>query len=349
MDLGFEKAGFDIVWSNEIDSDFSEIYSQGLTAWAKSEGIEKKFKIFNQKSIENISSENIIKEAFNSNVPNIFGMIGGPPCQDFSLNGKRKGFEGERGKLTHIYINKILEISPSFFLMENVPGLVGLKKAKPVFNELLQKLKKDYYVEKTKLNAIEYGVPQSRERIFVVGFLKEKLIDNYKKFHWPLPAYPDALKKFNWPYVNDFGKNDIKKTDDIPIELCVISCLKKDNEQTPNIDEYFKFKNSKSKRLAIKEGDTKRHSFKRLHRYRYSPTTSYGNNEVHLHPFEDRRLSVREALRIQGVPDTYIISKEINLTKKFKVISNGVSVPLAFEIANSILVYLRGNFNGHLG
>lgn len=348
LDLGFEKAGFDTVWSNEYDPVFCEIYAQGLTSWGKSENINKTFKISNNNPIENIDSKTILKEAFNGNKPEIFGMIGGPPCQDFSLNGKKNGFDGERGKLTHIYINKIKEIKPSFFLMENVPGLVGLKNAKPIFNKLVKELEDDYYVEKIKLNALEYGVPQSRERIFVVGFLKELLLAKHQKFEWPSPKYPNALKIYNWPKQNDFGKK-IEKPANIPFELCVQSCLKKDNENIANIDEYFKFKNNKEKRIAIKEGDTKRQSFKRLHRYRYSPTTSYGNNEVHLHPYEDRRISVREALRIQGVPDTYVISQEINMTKKFKVISNGVPVPLAYEIAKSILRYIKENFNGHLG
>ena len=348
LDLGFEKAGFDTVWSNEYDTVFGEIYAQGLTSWAKSENINKTFKITNNNPVENIDSKTIIKEAFNGIKPEIFGMIGGPPCQDFSLNGKRNGFDGERGKLTHIYINKIKEIKPSFFLMENVPGLVGLKHAKPIFNKLVRELEEDYYVEKIKLNALEYGVPQSRERIFVVGFFKNLLVRNHQDFKWPAPKYPNALKIYNWPKLNDFGKK-IGKPTSIPLELCVQSCLKKDNEKITNIDEYFKFKNNKKKRIAIKEGDTKRQSFKRLHRYRYSPTTSYGNNEVHLHPYEDRRISVREALRIQGVPDTYIISPEINMTKKFKVISNGVPVPLAYEIAKSIMQYIKENLNGYLG
>jgi len=348
LDLGFEKAGFDTVWSNEYDTVFGEIYAQGLTSWAKSENINKTFKITNNNPVENIDSETIIKEAFNGIKPEIFGMIGGPPCQDFSLNGKRNGFEGERGKLTHIYIDKIKELKPSFFLMENVPGLVGLKHAKPIFNKLVEELEESYYVEKIKLNALEYGVPQSRERIFVVGFLKKLLPMNFQKFEWPTPKYPNALKVYNWPKLNDFGVK-IKNPANIPLKLCVQSCLKKENENVANIDECFRFKNNKEKRIAIKEGDTQRQSFKRLHRYRYSPTTSYGNNEVHLHPYEDRRISVREALRIQGVPDTYVISPGINMTKKFKVISNGVPVPLAFEIAKSIKEYLKDNLNGYLG
>ncbi|MDD5774731.1 MAG: DNA cytosine methyltransferase, partial [Candidatus Omnitrophica bacterium] len=80
----------------------------------------------------------------------------------------------------------------------------------------------------------------------------------------------------------------------------------------------------------------KRKSFKRLHRYRYSPTVCYGHNEVHLHPWEPRRLSVREAMRIQGIPDAYELPPEATLTSKFSAVSNGVPVQLAFEVAKSL-------------
>jgi len=82
-------------------------------------------------------------------------------------------------------------------------------------------------------------------------------------------------------------------------------------------------------------------SFKRLHRYRYSPTAWYGNNEVHLHPWKKRRLSVREALRLQTVPDTYVMPEEIPLCAKFKVIGNGVPCQLAQKIAESIRCFIE--------
>ena len=89
--------------------------------------------------------------------------------------------------------------------------------------------------------------------------------------------------------------------------------------------------------------DTSKKSFKRLHRYRYSPTACYGNNEVHLHPFEPRRLSLREAMRIQGIPDEYELPEGSSLTIKFKLIGNGVPVPLAYNIAQHLIVIFRDN------
>jgi DNA (cytosine-5)-methyltransferase 1 len=93
----------------------------------------------------------------------------------------------------------------------------------------------------------------------------------------------------------------------------------------------------------IGEGETNRPSFKRLHRFKYSPTACYGNNEVHLHPYQNRRLSVRETLRIQGVEDTYILPSELSLTKKFKMIGNGVPVPLAEAVANAVRDFIKVN------
>jgi len=156
----------------------------------------------------------------------------------------------------------------------------------------------------------------------------------------------DAIKEFPWPKSNTFKQTPIKPPE-IPDELCVSECLiDVRNNGIANSKEYF---NSFSEKFnTINEGDTKSHSFKRLHRYRYSPTACYGNNEVHLHPFLPRRLSVREALRIQGVPDAYVLPEYINnnklyygLSAKFKMIGNGVPVPLSKAVANSLKIYLE--------
>jgi DNA (cytosine-5)-methyltransferase 1 len=109
----------------------------------------------------------------------------------------------------------------------------------------------------------------------------------------------------------------------------------------PNADEFFPLKTNEEKLNKIREGETNRPSFKRLHRFRYSPTTCYGNNEVHLHPYKNRRISVREALRIQGVPDTYILPESISKTKKFKMIGNGVPVPMAKAVAENLKLFLN--------
>ena len=135
------------------------------------------------------------------------------------------------------------------------------------------------------------------------------------------------------------------KPDGLPYELCVESCLVPQREinKVANANEYFNLYVSEHVLKNIKEGETNRPSFKRLHRFKYSPTTCYGNNEVHLHPYMHRRLSVREALRIQGVPDEYVLPKNLPLTKKFKMIGNGVPVPLAEAVANAVMDFINEN------
>ena len=133
------------------------------------------------------------------------------------------------------------------------------------------------------------------------------------------------------------GEN-IEMPQGIPFQLCLESCLiHKDKESViPNADEYFNLLGDIERFNLIQEGETNRPSFKRLHRYKYSPTACYGNNEVHLHPYQHRRLSVRETLRIQGVDDSYVLKTPNLLSKKFKMIGNGVPVPLAKAVGETL-------------
>ena len=128
MDMGFENAGFPIVWTNEIDPTFSSFYSEGFSSWKNNLTDFGIHKISNNHSIKEIKAETIIIDAFKGNKPKFFGIIGGPPCQDFSINGNLNGFKGDRGSLTDTYLYKILELQPSFFIMENVTGLIKVKK-----------------------------------------------------------------------------------------------------------------------------------------------------------------------------------------------------------------------------
>lgn len=364
LDMGFEMAGFEIVWTNENDNIFAKLHSAGITSWRQSKGNGIKAEIFNTKSITDITSSEITTEAFPQGIPAHFGIIGGPPCQDFSFNGNRGGFKGERGKLTVLFFDKILELKPTFFVMENVPGLIKHNSYKAHLLKLIERLKEHYYIDHTTLNAIDFGVPQFRERVFFVGIRKTNIDPNSVQLDikgnwlsWPEnPNYTNSLTKYTWPLTSEFGKR-ITKPKQIPLQLCVASCLvsKNDSSKIPNANEFFNLYVDDKKLNKIMEGMTARPSFKRLHRFRYSPTACYGNNEVHLHPYKNRRISVREALRIQGVPDAYVLPAELPLTKKFKMIGNGVPVPLAEAVAVSVRHFLQAHnvigkktINGHL-
>lgn len=352
LDMGFEMAGFDVSYSNELDEDFAQFYHEGMSSWA---GKEKK--ISQVCSIDDISLP-LLKRKYKSG----FGIIGGPPCQDFSIRGSKNGFEGLRGTMTFHFYEKIMDLQPDFFLMENVPGLVMLSKTKKAFNEILDLFRDDYHISSKRLNSLHLGVPQNRERLFVFGVKKNLTVDNNlasfgnEWFCWPKLIFEKAEIKFDWGEPTGRGIDlKFKKPPPPPEELCVERLLINDSDlhNIPNANEFFKLYNLE-KVQKIEEGDTYRPSFKRLHRKKYSPTACYGNNEVHLHPFYHRRLSVREALRIQGVPDTYVLSTKEKLSKKFKMIGNGVPVPMAYQIALSIKKFLidldNDNLkqNGHL-
>ncbi|HLN71779.1 MAG TPA: DNA cytosine methyltransferase [Prolixibacteraceae bacterium] len=338
LDMGFEMAEFKTVFSNEIDKDFAQFYKEGMSSWSG-----EKREVSAITDIDEVSTRDV-KALVNGR----FGIIGGPPCQDFSIRGSKNGFNGLRGTLTYHYYERIMDLQPDFFLMENVPGLVLLKKTKKDFNSILDLFREEYLISSKRLNALHYGVPQNRERLFVFGVKKRLVKDtslytlNDLWFNWPVPTYPKAETSYNWGEPK--GKSlemTAKELPEPPSELCVGDLLIKntDKRTIPNANEFFQLKKL-SKIRKIEEGDTYRPSFKRLHRKKYSPTACYGNNEVHLHPIDDRRLSVREVLRIQGVPDSYIINTQQKLSKKFKMIGNGVPVPLAYQIALSIKKFI---------
>ncbi len=88
--------------------------------------------------------------------------------------------------------------------------------------------------------------------------------------------------------------------------------------------------------------DDSKKSYKRLHRWRYSPTAAYGNNEVHLHPYKARRLSISEALAIQSLPKKYELPQDITLSNAFKTVGNGVPYLAAKALAQTILDVLEG-------
>ena len=92
---------------------------------------------------------------------------------------------------------------------------------------------------------------------------------------------------------------------------------------------------------TIMEGDDSRKSYKRIHRWRYSPTVCYGNNEVHLHPYKERRLSAAEALALQSLPPDFCLPENMSLSDKFKTIGNGVPYLMAYGVAMTIQDFLK--------
>jgi len=345
LDLGFMKNGFPIVWTNEINEFFAEGFRCGMSSLTgKSDA-----RISCLRSIVDVGPHEILRNAFpDSPRPSIFGVIGGPPCPDFSIAGKNRGGRGENGVLTKVFFDRIRDVNPTFFVVENVPGLLRTAKHREFLYEQIRTMIPRYAVDVKILNALDFGAPQDRNRVFIVGFdarwLKSKKgIEPGSAqgwFTWPHdPRYSNAKTRYAWPKTDPFGSRPEKPVG-IPDELMVGPTIcTPDIEKLPNQSEGFRPKSARFH--TIPEGDVSRKSFKRLHRWRFSPAVAYGNNEVHLHPTEPRRLTVREALRLQTVPDRYVLPERMSLSDKFKMVGNGVPVTLASAVAGSIASFIE--------
>ncbi len=358
LDMGFMNNGFQIVEAIEQEESFITAYNEGVTSYIN----KSQKKIFVEKKVKSPTIESPLdascldlQKKLKKKYNDITGIIGGPPCQDFSAGGKNKGHTGERGKLIFTYLEIVKKVKPSFIFFENVAGLVNTKNHQVGFFELYDALQAEgYHIWYEVINSLDLGIPQDRPRLALVGFkkmiIKKLLKSGYKLiletpsdndesmiFKWPKKKF-DQPKTIDWPTTWNFGsgviKEEISKIPDDHKCLTVAHAFEGLNDNSPNQKEHFEPYSHKFK--TIFEGDTSGKSFKRLHRYRYSPTVAYGNNEVHLHPTQKRRLTVREALRLQTVPDTYILSTDISLTSKFKLISNGVPTKKAELIAKEI-------------
>ena len=281
----------------------------------------------------------------------IVGFIGGPPCPDFSIAGKNEGITGKNGRLTNTYKTLILNNTPDFFVFENVKGLWSTNKHRKEYDKLKESFKRKGYILIDRLvNALEYGVPQDRDRVILFGIHRSVVNTEAKdlrkyfesKFDWGIANQTslEEMKNWKWPDQTIFEEDlPVPCPEGIRKDITVEYWFKKNNVHThPNACDYFKPRQGIEKIQRICEGDVSRKSFKRLHRWRYSPTVAYGNNEVHLHPYKCRRLSVAEALSIQSMPANFVMSPTLSLTDKFKIISNGVP----YLMSTTIGMYIRG-------
>ena len=320
LDLGFENNGFQVDLVNEFQPAFLKAYQYSRAAM----GMRKpKYGYFNIDINEFLDTrkaelQKYVLEAREDG--SLVGFIGGPPCPDFSVAGKNKGRDGDNGKLSQSYTDLIVEMQPDFFLFENVKGLWRTARHRAFFEELKGKLHASGYATTERLtNSLEYGAPQDRDRILMFGVHQAILgnvdIDSFdwKKYH----RYTlDEIKAMNWPETDAFCPNIM-------------------TEKPEGIDEKL------TVQYWFEKNDVSKKSYKRLHRWRFSPTVAYGNNEVHLHPYRIRRISAAEALALQTLPKEFALPADMTLTNKFKTIGNGVPYLLACGIARTIKDFLE--------
>ena len=357
LDLGFETENYNIAFVNEYFKPFIDAYKYSRSLM----NIDEPEFGYSSDSILEFQNGKKGKElklaVQNKQKDSLVGFIGGPPCPDFSVGGKNKGRNGDNGKLSGIYVNIINNSNPDFFLFENVKGLWRTQKHREFYEELKRKLQNNKYITTERLiNSIEYGTPQDRDRIILLGF-KEKLLADLKfdefftrtisNGYFPWKKYQMFQKEetmhLPWPKRDKFKENSIKKRPNcIPEELTVEYWFKKNGVLNhANSQHCFKPRAGLAKFRTVDEGDDSKKCFKRLHRHRYSPTACYGNNEVHLHPYKARRLTVSEALAVQSLPQNFVLPEDMTLTNMFKTIGNGVPYLASKGIAQSINYFLE--------
>lgn len=352
LDLGFEKSGYKIELVNEFSSAFIDAYQYSRQKM----GLKSpKYGYQNIDINEYLSHKNKEIKGYVSAekaANNLVGFIGGPPCPDFSVGGKNKGKDGENGKLSLSYVKLICNLKPDFFLFENVKGLWRTARHRAFYEELKDMLHQAGYVTTERLtNSLEFGVPQDRDRILMFGvrktLLKKKSISENTIIDFPWESHVkydlEEIKRLPWPTVNDFNEDTTttfagSSTRELTVQYWF---EKNDVENHPNALKFFTPRNGLTKMQSIEEGDVSKKSYKRLHRWRYSPTAAYGNNEVHLHPYKARRISAAEALAIQSLPKEFELPPEMSLSDMFKTIGNGVPFLLAQAIAITIKEYLE--------
>ena len=175
LDLGFEKAGFSVIWANEFDKKI----------WAT---FEHNFPhvTLDKRSITEIDADD---------VPECDGIIGGPPCQSWSEAGVGRGIRDQRGQLFNDYIRILEAKQPKFFLAENVSGILHPKHARSFRRFLTAFGKAGYIVNWDLVDANDFNVPESRRRVIIVGFRK----DLGKSFGFPnAGSRKPVLRDANW-------------------------------------------------------------------------------------------------------------------------------------------------------
>lgn len=252
------------------------------------------------------------------------GVIGGPPCQAFSLSNQNGGKHDERAKLPENYAAVLkdlaFEYELDFFVFENVLGLRYKKHAElfGAFKRLFSSA--GFSIFEGELDAQDFGVPQVRKRIFVVGFNEKK----YPNLDYEFPAgngrkkrtVEDAIRGLPKPAYFEHGLSP----EDIP-EHPNHWCMK------PRSKKFFNG--------YLKEGDVKGRPFRVLPWNKPSWTVAYGHREVHIHPSGRRRLSIYEAMLLQGFPSSYTLLG--TLSDQIRLVSDAVPPPVAKALAESIL------------
>ena len=305
LDLGFEKAGFDIPIANEFDKNI----------WKTFEVNHPQTKLLKE-DIRKIDAKTLPKD--------IDGIIGGPPCQSWSEAGSLKGIEDDRGKLFFEYIRILKSVQPKFFLAENVSGMLADRHSEAVKNIIKMFEECGYDVSLTLVNAKDYGVAQERKRVFYIGFRKDLNI----KFDFPKGSTED-------------DNNKITLRDIIwDLQDSAVPAGEK-NQHNPNAinnNEYFigSYSPIFMSRNRVKSWDeqafTVQASGRQCQIHPQAPKMiKVDKNDCRFVEGKEnlyRRMTIREVARVQGFPDNFKFVYN-NTNDAYKMIGNAVPVNLA--------------------
>lgn len=309
LDLGFEKAGFNIIWANEYDKEIWQTYKSNFSNTK-----------LDQRSILDIPLDEI---------PNTTGLIGGPPCQSWSEAGKLQGIQDDRGKLFFNFIKVLRDKQPLFFLAENVSGMlanrhsIALSKIKNMFIE------SGYNLTCELLNAYNYGVAQDRKRVFFVGYRKD--LNKYFEFPKPIKKKKN-LKDVIWDIKDSVvSSKDKNYTNDS-------ECLFANHEYMNG-----SFSSIYMSRNRVRNWDEPSFTIQASGRHApihpQAPKMKFLEKDKRefVQGMENlyRRLSVRECARIQSFPDSHIFYYK-KLSAGYKMVGNAVPPTLSYILAKKI-------------
>lgn len=312
LDLGFSKAGFDVIWANEYDKSIWETYEKN-----------HKGVYLDKRSITDVPT---------NEVPDCDGIIGGPPCQSWSEAGAMRGIGDKRGQLFYDFIRILADKQPKFFLAENVSGMLldthksALENIKSMFREC------GYNLSFQMLNVSDYGVPQDRKRVFFVGYRSDLGIE----FKFPEPT---TLEN-KIPLSKAIG--DLK---DNVLPALKGNITNGENCFVPN-HEYMTggFSTIYMSRNRVRSWDEV--SFTIQAGGRHAPCHPQApkfqfveqNVRIFVPGKEDlyRRLSVRECARVQTFPDSFKFYYK-NIADGYKMVGNAVPVRMANVLAKKIM------------
>jgi DNA (cytosine-5)-methyltransferase 1 len=302
MDIGFEKAGFKTIWANEYDKTIAPSYQKYFPDTN-----------FDPRSIRDIPDDDLPSK--------ITGVIGGPPCQSWSEAGARRGISDPRGELFFEYLRVIRRSKPAFFVAENVHGLIHARNLDS-FKQIIKLFETEGYLVSWKLlKASDFGVPQDRERVFIVGYHQSL----GKKFEFPEPLKTKTtLREAIGDLVNlKIGATKKVKNHEFmdsgysPIFLSR-NRVRAWDEQSFTIlatDRHIPFHPQAPKMVKVEGQD--------LREFAKGFESKY------------RRLTIRECARIQTFPDDYEFLYT-NMRNAYKMIGNAVPVDLAYWVAKTI-------------